>query len=78
MINNHAIFWNEGRLVGVFDFSILEFEQGNCPSAWGFSKGSQNFMNQAKFCSTFPILLVLKSLAVLWIKCLVWLIELEA
>ena len=30
-------FENEGILVGVFDFPISKFEEGNCPRAWGFS-----------------------------------------
>ena len=28
---------NKGRLVGVFDFPILKFEEGNCPRVRGFS-----------------------------------------
>ena len=27
----------EGRLVGVYDFPILEFNEGNCQREWGFS-----------------------------------------
>ena len=30
-------FENEGRLVGVFDFRILKFEEGGCPRERGFS-----------------------------------------